>query len=78
MKTVIKSFYYFFLAIQSIFSQSKIDRSKKDLTSPSRTDNNNKDNEGDSNSSSHVSFDNEFRNIFKDFMYPYYSIIVAI
>jgi hypothetical protein len=50
---------------------------QKDLTSPSRTDNNNKDNEGDSNSSSHVSFDNEFRNIFfQDFMYlTYYSII---
>ncbi|MFT5963464.1 MAG: hypothetical protein ACI9L6_000166 [Flavobacterium sp.] len=78
MKTVTKIFLLFLLANSiNCFSQSKIDRSKKDLTSPSRTDNNNKDNERDSNSSSHVSFDNEFRNIlFQGFMYlTYYSII---
>jgi hypothetical protein len=65
------------LQIQSIaFLKAKL-TDQKDLTSPSRTDNNNKDNEGDSNSSSHVSFDNEFRNIFfQGFMYlTYYSII---
>jgi hypothetical protein len=72
----LKSFYYSFLQIQSIaFLKAKL-TDQKDLTSPSRTDNNNKDNEGDSNSSSHVSFDNEFRNIFFQVMYlTYYSII---
>jgi hypothetical protein len=69
-------FYSFFANSINCFSQRKIDRSKKDLTSPSRTDNNNKDNEGDSNSSSHVSFDNNEIFSFKDFMYlTYYSII---
>jgi hypothetical protein len=75
MKTVIKIILLFFLANSiNSFSQSKIDRSKKDLTSRSRTD---KENERDSNSSSHVLFQNESRNIlFRGFMYlTYYSII---
>jgi hypothetical protein len=78
MKTVIKVILFFFLANSSdCFSQSKIDRSKKDLTSRSRTDNHNKDNERDSNSSSPISFDSESKNfLLQGFIYlTYYSII---
>jgi hypothetical protein len=78
MKTAIKIIFLLFLA-NSIhcFSQSKIDRSKQDLNTKSKTDNVNKNNEGDSNYSSDVSINNEFRNIlFQGFMYlTYYSII---
>lgn len=64
MKIAIKVILIFFLTNSNdSFSQSKIDRSKKDLTSRSRTDNHYIDNEQDSNSSSPVSFDNESKNI---------------
>lgn len=78
MKTVIKIIILLFLA-NSIpcFSQSKLDRSKKDLNKESRNNNANKNSERDPNYSSDVSIDNEFRNIlFQGFMYlTYYSII---
>lgn len=78
MKIVLKIILIFFLVNPiNCFSQSKIDRSKKDLTSRSRTDNHNKDNERDSNSSSPISFDNESKNfLLQGFIYlTYYSII---
>jgi hypothetical protein len=78
MKTVIKIILLFFLANSSnCFSQSKIDRSKKDLTSPPISSYDNNDNDRDSDSSSHVSLYNDSRNIlFQGFIYlTYYSII---
>lgn len=81
MRTVFKII-FLFLVLNSIncFSQSKIDRSKKDLDGEAKTENVTYDPKTDSYSSkfsSNVTLENEFRNIlFEGFMYlTYYSII---
>jgi hypothetical protein len=78
MKTVTKIFLLFFLTNCFFgFSQSKIDKSKKDLTTKSRSNNSNKDSKRSSNSSGDVLFENGFSDLlFQGFMYlTYYSIV---
>ena len=79
MKKKVRLLIVLILLLPSIqcFSQSKIDRSKRDLTSTRSSNSSNNQNNRDSNSSSDLSFDNEFTYlIYKSFLYlTYYSII---